>query len=247
MSGTTPSRGRRLLSALGMLVAITLLVLVVHADVNHSHSKLAGPVPAPTGPAIAPTATSASSTTPTDASTASAPPPAVTTFEPFEGAQLPVSAVAGPSSLSPTTGSGFAPTAAGAAFAALHLSIRAVPDVGPSVFVPTIQRQVAGDAMTYLSDVEAAYAAAAARRGVAAGQPIQLATAVATGWKLAGFGLSKPVTVHVLLGSTGSPLLIDVPVTVIHTDSDWKLLPPPTGSFTGSPVASAVGYTPYLP
>jgi len=177
--------------------------------------------------------------------TAAAAPPPDVTLAPFDGAQLPVSRSAGPFHTNGALVSGFAATPAGAAFAALHLSLRATPDAGPEVYRPTIQQHVAGDASAYLAVVERDYAAAAARAGVVPGQPVLPSTAVAAGWRIDGLSSTQPTTVHLLLGSAGSPLLIDVPVSLLFDGGDWRLLPPPTGRFTGSPVASPAGYTPF--
>lgn len=235
-----PRRHRRGLLA---VAALLLLGIVLLALGWHRHHRQSAATPSSTAP---PPAAAQAAAPPTDMPAAVTPPPDVT-LAPFDGMQLPVSRTAGPLHADGPLVQGFAATARGAAFAALHLSLRATPDAGPDVYRPTIQQHVAGDAAAYLATVERDYSAAAARAGVLPGQPVQPSTAVAAGWRVDGLNTSQPTTVHLLLGSTGSPLLVDVPVSLLLDGGDWRLLPPPTGRFAGSPVAGPAGYTPFTP
>lgn len=61
------------------------------------------------------------------------------------GARLPVSPTVGPRTLDHGLARGFSHDAPGAAFAALHLSLRVTPEVGPDVYGPTLAAQVVGD------------------------------------------------------------------------------------------------------
>ncbi len=239
MFPASPHARRR---AIGLVLTVGLLLAAVTtvAAVDGRHDR-----PHPAVMAASPARSTSQPGAPTDPLAPVTPPPDVT-VDSFDGAQLPVSRTAGPLHVEAGLASGFATTPRGAAFAALHLALRASPDAGPAVYRPTIAHQVAGDATAYLTVVEADYATDAAKAGVAPGQPLP-STAVPAGWRVDVFSATQPTTVHLLLGSTGSPLLVDVPVSLLLVGGDWQLLPPPSGRFTGSPVASPIGYASFSP
>jgi len=178
----------------------------------------------------------------------SAPPPgsaADLTAMQFQGVTLPVSRTSGPFEAAGDLASGFAETPFGAALAALHISVRIDASTGPKVYRLTITKQTLGDTGALLAVVDQRYSAAAAAAGVTGGGPVP-ATGPAgefRGYKVDGYSVASPTTVHLLVAQPGTSALYDVPATVQWTGWDWKLLPPPSGQPSPSSVDSSVGYT----
>lgn len=220
-----------MLTALALSITAAVWLLGArHAEHRHTSVRPAAPsqsqagsAPTSSRPAVSPRTPAASSLI-------------------LNGMRLPVSPQAGPRYVDGSLVAGFAASPAGAAYAALHLSLRANPDVGPAVYRPTINDQVIG-AAGYLVLVEQDYESTRLRRGIAEGQPLAGGNAVPIGWRIDAYEPDGPTTVHLLLGETGSPVLVDVPVSVVRDVNDWKLLAPATGRFTGSTVASRDGYS----
>jgi len=63
-----------------------------------------------------------------------------------------------------------------------------------------------------------------------------------TGYRVDDYGVTRPVTVHVLVSTKANAVLVDVPVTVTWSGGDWKLIPPPGGMFSGTQLTSDTGY-----
>jgi len=112
------------------------------------------------------------------------------------------------------------------------------------VFQPTINSQAIGDTAAFLSSVMNQYRADASAAGVLNDAPVSHGTpGEIMGYKIDAYSVTAPTTAHLLAGQPGTALLVDIPVTVAWTGSDWHLVPPPTGDFSGSRVSSSVGYT----
>lgn len=200
----------------------------------------------------APTATAA----PSRSSTPASPPPSASVVPgsaedlrtmTFQGATLPVSRTSGPYRTSNDLASGFAQTPLGAALAALHISARTSPSVGPHVFQPTIKQQTRGNTASFLAAVEERYETAARAAGITDGSPIPSAGPAGDfrGYRVDNYSIEAPTSVHILVAQPGTALLFDVPVTVRWSNKDWRLVPAPGAQPTPSQVASAAGYTPF--
>ncbi|MBK6763400.1 MAG: hypothetical protein IPG68_09035 [Micrococcales bacterium] len=142
----------------------------------------------------------------------------------WQGTLLPVSAMAGPYEFSATRSAGFAPTAVGAALAAVHLSARIDAYTGPAVFTATIGDQVAGDTATLLQATTAAYTALAAEAGVTNGDPVPAPTGQVTGWHIAGFDPSSLTEVQLLVDTPDGASSVFT-VAVQWVDGDCKTRP----------------------
>ncbi len=228
----------RALIALAVLILAGTIAGILIATHSGSGPRTTAPSRQP-GPATPPTGN------PPNASAPATPgsPADMTTMQ-FQGATVPVSSSSGPFRIAGDLASGFAETPLGSALAAVHISARTNPDAGPAVFQPTISSQVVGDTAVFLSSVTSQYQADAAQAGVASGAPVTHGTpGEVMGYKIDGYSVTMPTTVHLLAGQPGTALLVDIPVTVTWTDGDWKLVQPPAGQFSGSRVTSSVGYT----
>jgi hypothetical protein len=167
------------------------------------------------------------------------------TYIDLHGAQLPVSPVHGPRSVSNAAASGFTRDEGGAALAAVHLASRVAPQVGPAIYGPNIER-MQGDVSAMMAQVDADYAAARAASGIPDDQPLR-----AYGQTI-GYAMPLPpgpetseVTVHLLgrgAGPDGGEVVVAIPVTLVWLDGDWYLTVPPGARWDGQPVAGTAGY-----
>jgi hypothetical protein len=164
----------------------------------------------------------------------------------FHGAQLPTSRTSGPAKVEGEVVSGFSQTPLGAALAAIHLSFRTTPDLGPGVFRPAILKQVAGDANAFLAQVTAQYEQQRKARGLPEGAELERSGARVNAYRVDNYSVSEPVIVHVVVSDPSSGTLVDVPVSVLWSGTDWKLLAPPSGTYSGATIPSDSGYN-HLP
>lgn len=167
---------------------------------------------------------------------------------PVAGMPLPVSFVDGPHCITLTTAGCFARSVRGAAFAAVHLVVRAFPFAGPGSFEPTIEDHVVGEhRSTLLRLTRQAYADAATAAGVDSGAPLPVPAADA----IAGYRVTSPTEPHagppdavqvgLLVRQTddgGAPSFTEFVVTMRWVGEDWRLEAPAWGDWRS--VAHAV-------
>jgi hypothetical protein len=167
------------------------------------------------------------------------------------GIDLPFSARYGPHRRDGDRASGFANEPTGAVLAALHLSVRVSPQLGPDVFVPTLAEQVTGpDATVLAHEVHAQYQQLQQQAQARYGQPV-----CPIYGRLAGFLLDSHTSVAASLrllieapGPGGGPRLVSVLVQLSWVDGDWRLVAPPRGDWarvrTLLPASAAGDYQP---
>jgi len=230
-------RRRRRDRALATL-AVLLIAAVATGILIATHRRTRKGAATPTRQPVPTSSSPSTSAAPSPGSAAD-----LTTIQ-FQGATVPVSRSSGPFRITGDLASGFAETPLGAALAAVHISARVNPDAGPAVFRPTITAQTTGDPAAFLNNINDQYQADAGQAGVAPGAPVSHGTpGEVMGYKVDSYSVTGPTTVHLLASQPGTSLVVDIPVTVTWTGSDWKLIPPPGGSFSGSRVDSSAGYT----
>lgn len=161
-------------------------------------------------------------------------------WEDLFGVPLPTS-VAGPHDRIGNRAAGFDQSPAGAVLAAIHISYRASPDVGPMVFEPTIREQVVGeDQEALLGNWQEHYANERAR-GAVAGPSGELTDALKKaireesqvwGYRVDAYD-STAASVQLLLRTipTGQaePTFVNLATTVRWVDGDWWLVAPVDG------------------
>lgn len=159
------------------------------------------------------------------------------TWEDVAGAQLPVSAEAGPRVRRGGRAWGFTRSPFGAVLGALHIGVRSSSNVGPAVYRPTIADQVVGDRSSLRIQSDTQYEADRRKYGIVDGEPIpQASKSRYVGWRVDGFEDDEPVTVHLLAsGETPSgTTFVDLVTTVRWEDGDWRLVAPTDGSWQQS-------------
>ena len=148
------------------------------------------------------------------------------------GVDLPVSAATGPAETVGGLARGFARAPAGAVVAALHLLVRTTPQVGPAVFDPTLEAQVVGaHAAQMRRAVTADYTEAAARTGVAYGQPLGDLSATVAGVRVDAYtdGQASLSVLTSAVDATGVTRFAATPVSLVWVGGDWRLVAPPDG------------------
>ncbi len=249
-----PRRTRRRTIA---VAAITAGVVVAAALATFTAPSGPAAAPAPTGgstsaPALAPSAAPSA-----DPSTAAAALPADLGFTEVAGVTLPTSPSEGPGDTSGGLARGFAHTPTGAVLATVHLVVRTTPQVGPTVFDPTLRTQVVGpDAAAMRQKVARDYQSLVDRAQVAYGQPLgPLGRLYATlrGFRISGYSADE-ATVQILTAATdtaGRPVYTATVVRLRWAGGDWSLVAPPGGTWDSAVAllnASDVsGYRPFEP
>jgi hypothetical protein len=158
------------------------------------------------------------------------------------GAQVPVSVTAGPRDSRDGLATGFTRDAAGAVFAAVHISVRLSPQAGPAVFEPTLREQVVGaDAAALGEHLDEEYADARTQLGLSYGMPAGRLYSTATGYQVA---MDSPdaATVRLLIEGPrddGGSAWVVLTAQMRWTGTDWALQAPGGGD----PAADAVVVT----
>jgi hypothetical protein len=201
-----------------IVIVAGLLIAVLSAGDNGNEGAEAGtPTPGstpadistrpPAGPLAGPTA-----------------PPADVRWELVGQTAVPVSASAGPSQIGETA-SGYAHTPEGALIAAAQISTRAAYSAGRQSWEPTIQQQFEPNA-----DRDRLLAALREAGDVSA-EPGELS-------QIAGFSYQSYTPDTAVIGlvfrapSAGTPRYHVLSLTLLWRDGDWRMVPPPGGSWT---------------
>ncbi|WP_433392951.1 hypothetical protein [Micromonospora sp. KLBMP9576] len=178
--------------------------------------------------------------------------PADLKWMPVAGISLPVSGQAGPLDTNGGAARRFSHDEAGAVLAAVHITVRCAPQLGPGVFDQTLQTQVVGaDAPAMRSKVGQDYVQLRANANVPYGQPVGRLEAVLRGYQLTNYS-QQAASVRLLTearDAQGNPLLAATTVQVRWTGTDWALLAPAGGDFSTvvSRAGSPDGFHPFIP
>lgn len=154
------------------------------------------------------------------------------------GFGVPVSAQAGPRATGGGAAYGFADTEAGAVLAAANIIVRSAWECGPGVFGPTIEKQVTGpEAMNLLENAVSAW-------DQDAGQLPGLVYPQLAAYRVADYTpADATVTLVVEASGANGSMFTATPVEVRWTDGDWRAVAPPGGTWPGTYLPSAAGYT----
>jgi|GEM_PF-1112837 len=236
-------------AGLGVAAVLAAVGVGVVALAGHRPTPAGGP-PTPAAPNLPAPATTATW------SPSSAPPPAPSvaldtdlTWTSVNGARVPVSRTAGPRDTGGGLAHGFAHDARGAVFAAIHITLRLTPQVGPEIFEPTLREQVVGgDAAALRQRTEADYDTARQKLGLAYGGPAGRLYSGVAGYRIDAIG---PTTAAVRLliagpGLDGGTAYATGALQLRWLGADWVLVAPPRGDWSTvvAFVADPTGYTP---
>ena len=166
----------------------------------------------------------------------------------FYGVELPVSAQAGPRTLSGGTAAGFARTPLGALLAAVNIAVRANAQWGPRIFTPVIRGQVTGpDAAALLAGCQAAYDQAAQSAQVTDGQPLGTVEVTEQAFRWVAYTPAAAIIELVSAGPgpQGTTVRASTQIQAVWDDGDWKVIAPPGGNWGNSAteLSSLSGYT----
>lgn len=159
----------------------------------------------------------------------------------FHGVRLPYSRANGPAGSDGGRAWGFADTAGGAVFAAVHIGVRANAQWGPGIYGPTVRDQIDGpDKSTLLDQLDSAYAQLADGAGDSSGGPVGRAYAVEEGFRVESFSPGA-ATVDVVTagpGNDGTTVRAATRIQLTWRGSgrggDWHVLAPPGGDWGAS-------------
>jgi hypothetical protein len=218
-------RTRRLVIAfLGVCGGLALLIYPAGLYVD-AHLRPSTPM---VSASVGPTGSGSASLTPPSRGIL----PANTMWMQLAGVNLPRSSATGPHDLSDGLARGFAHTTAGAVVAALHLLVRTTPEVGPTIFEPTLQNQVVGaDADSMLEAVEADYQQTALRIGVPYGQPLGDLPAHPIGVQVVNHSTDR-LDVSLLTSASdtaGVNRFAACEFSLVWSAGDWRLVAPSGG------------------
>jgi hypothetical protein len=166
----------------------------------------------------------------------------------FHGIALPVSVQAGPHHTGGGLAWGFHDTPRGALLAAVNIGVRTAALWGPSIYAPTINRQVTGPGKAALLKADTSdYAALRAAAHVQAGQPAGRAYAAETAYRFTIWSPGRAVVdiVSEGPGTSGGTVLAATRIEVIWRGGDWRVVAPPGGDWgnAATRVTSLSGYT----
>ena len=251
MSEDTAAVARRRTGALLAAVAVVVLGLVAVVAglvVAWGHRGDSVAAPAAVGATTAAVPPAGATVAPAPSSVAGSVVPDELSWVTVAGARVPVSGTAGPRDSGGGRARGFAHTPLGAVLAAVHISVRLSPQVGPAVFEPTLREQVVGaDAAALGRHLDEDYQAARAQLGLPYGAPAGRLYSTTTGYRV---DLPGPdaATVWLLIegpGHDGGSVLVAVVTQVRWTGTDWALRAPSRGDWStdAAVVTDPTGYT----
>ncbi|BBH67100.1 hypothetical protein ACTI_37850 [Actinoplanes sp. OR16] len=170
------------------------------------------------------------------------------------GIAVPVSARSGPHDDAAGLARGFTHDAGGAVLAAVHIVVRANPQVGSAIFDPTLRDQVVGPGATPMREqVAQVYTQMREQAGAADGEPLGSLAATLRGYQLTGY---RPDTAVVRLlteasGPTGELVQAVSQVQMVWTGEDWALQAPLSGRFeetmSAASPADVAAFQPFSP
>jgi hypothetical protein len=175
-------------------------------------------------------------------------PSSAPSWQAFHGVRLPLSESDGPRHLDGDLAAGFARTEQGALLAALHIAVRANAQWGPSVFEPTIERQVVGpDKQALLDATRRLYEQSRIEAGLPDGAPLGEAFVVYEAYRWESF-TPQAATVDIVSAgpnTTGGTVRASTRIQVRWHDGDWRVVAPLGGDWgnTAVQVKSLDGYT----
>jgi hypothetical protein len=180
--------------------------------------------------------------------------PADLNWSRLAGIAVPVSDTSGPRDEDGGLARGFAQDAGGAVLAAVHIVVRANPQVGSAIFEPTLRDQVVGPGAAPMRDqIGQAYTELRERAGVPAGQPLGGLAATLRGYQMAGYRDDAAV-VRLLTeaaGPAGDLVQAVAQVQMVWTGADWALQAPPSGRFeetmSAASPADVAAFQPFNP
>lgn len=169
------------------------------------------------------------------------------------GVSVPVSTQSGPRLTSGGQARGFAHDRAGGVLAAVHIVLRVNPQVGPTVFDPTLRTQVVGaDAAAMRVQVAQAYDELRGPAGVAYGQPIGRLYATLRGYRILSY-IGDEVTLRLLTeapDASGAPVAVSTELRLRWIGADWALVAPAGGTFdhvvTAASPAEVATFLPFI-
>lgn len=170
-----------------------------------------------------------------------------TTWHDFHGIRLPHDRANGPAHTGHHRAWGFADTAGGAVFAAVHIGVRANAQWGPATFTPTIRKQIAGpDKAALMKETESSYEALARKAGVTPGAPVGRAYAIEEAFRVESF-TPDAATVDIVTagpGNDGTTVRAATRIQLTWRRGDWRVLAPPGGDWgaTAHTISSLDGY-----
>jgi hypothetical protein len=166
----------------------------------------------------------------------------------FHGIDLPTSPQDGPHHTNDGLAWGYTDTPRGALLAAINIGVRTAALWGPSIFAPTIHRQVTGpDASALLKADDSGYSALRAASHVRRGQPAGRGYAVEAAFRFDSY-TPAAATVDIVTegpGTGGRTVMAATRVQVAWQRGDWRVLAPPGGDWGNSAttITSLTGYT----
>ena len=246
MEPPAPRRGHRRRIGVGLIVVIALAVSLaaVASLLRRSPHPDRRALPG-TGAASAPVRAPAGSSSPTVLALPSRFPGL--RWDDFYGVLLPAAPAAGPHHQHNGLAWGFADTPAGALLAAVNIGVRASAQWGPSIYGPTIRRQITGlGAGALLANCRASYLQEARAVGVTGGRPLGRGYATEEAFRWVAY-TPADATVDIVSagpGPQGGTVRAVTRIQVLWVGGDWRAVAPPGGVWGNSaaPVTSLRGY-----
>ncbi|WP_406043254.1 hypothetical protein OG799_04145 [Micromonospora sp. NBC_00898] len=135
----------------------------------------------------------------------------------------------------------------------MHIVVRTNPQIGPTVFDPTLRTQVVGtDAAAMRIQVAQAYDELRGPAGVAYGQPIGRLYATLRGYRILSY-TDDEVNLRLLTeapDASGAPVAVSTELRLLWSAADWALVAPVGGTFdqvvTAASPADVATFLPFI-
>ncbi|WP_210891725.1 hypothetical protein [Micromonospora sp. C72] len=135
----------------------------------------------------------------------------------------------------------------------MHIVVRVNPQVGPTVFDPTLGTQVVGtDAAAMRVQVAQAYDELRGPAGVTYGQPVGRLYATLLGYRILSY-TDDEVALRLLTeapDASGTPVAFSTELRLLWSGGDWGLVAPAGGTFdqvvTAASPAEAAIFLPFI-